>query len=272
MDELKEAQEHRIARFTVALGPTLPRRPREVKFASGVLVSWQKRNFIVTADHFVKRYHPDAIMVLFPTESSNFIDDPTKSKSRVRPMRVRPGKNPFHPRFGAVVSNAADDIVALELIDELPRGSEGYEIEKCIEMKIQLRHGDRVIVSGYPSSLAQLFPGSDENKIDVGRMPVQLDTVALYEDKPERWTDGFTEGKNIAVLFDPKQTELIGFTDPEGLSGGGVWQLEANATTQPGIWLPFPQLLGIQVSWLEGQKRSKVTLIKAITDLLKTMS
>jgi hypothetical protein len=159
----------------------------------------------------------------------------------------------------------------LEVTNRLPTGSEGYKLEKCVGKKLQVRHGDRVVISGYPASMSQLFPGSQPKMMDVGRMPVQLDTVALFEDQPSRWSDGFVEGKHITLFFDPKQNKSVGLDRAYGFSGSGVWQFETTHDGSSDLWVPFPQLLGIQVSWLEQQDRLKVVLVSQLIRLLHTM-
>ncbi|MCE9584700.1 MAG: hypothetical protein K8T20_19585 [Planctomycetes bacterium] len=247
---LKEALqllELEASRYCVGLAYDFAKfEPEENQAASGVLVRWNGRTFILTAGHFVGDKIAEGVDVVFPRESfgspSIPLDEPLPrsfsgpaERSRViRPLRL--------------ISNTSDldDVGAIEIEAEaVPSYSRVYELPSTEPPRPAV--GDEIFFFGFPRSHQMTVTNGADGAL--ARGSVALLTRVQPDPPPGTWLDEdqrdtFDPAMHFLGTVDPAEMPHGDKLDLHGMSGCGVWRRKKIGQ----VWSSASELLGVQVS------------------------
>lgn len=269
----EEAHHAHALRYAVGLSPRPGKYKPDGLFASGVLVKWRKRTFVITAAHFLDTIPPEQMSIMYAPECGFrridathadlkqalkvFRGPPDASSSDLTVLDVKRCRNPIH------------DVAALEIEPGgVPRWCECYDLPDA-DIAVP-PPGDPVILLGLPVA-ASAFSRDLKGSISQHCLYVPMILAVKQEDRPNEWTDAFSNEPtfdpqiHFAIDFDRDKAEF----SPEGMSGCAVWTPPAPTGPQPRIWHSRLTLAGIQVSWLKSHNALKATRTNVVVDLLQ---
>jgi hypothetical protein len=267
-------------RSTVGLCPPqeIALRPDDASLASGVLVRFRKRTFIVTAAHFLKDVCPSDISVIYAAEFPQRASSVKEgfSDSRRLGMKATPALALKH--IGFQESDTTDDVAVIEIDgSDVPRWCSYYDASRRDDE--ELVKGYLLIMQGFPRA-ASMQTKRKEPHATTGlpqstwdRMPVDKHVRVVAVSNPEVVIDPETMKRNFyterhfAVGYDPDKDK--NHLHPKGYSGCGLWKSVLDKT-KGGIIQPLPFLVGIEIAYNEKRKYLKVTRMERVVKLLKS--
>ena len=217
-------------------------RPGSVELGSGVLIKIDDTCLVATAGHVLEGKSPDALAIVPPGNIS------------VDPLDVR--------RINRIErqNNLAIDVGWLELNPEQCKRN-GIQFISLDQIK-PLQEEDRVqacFLQGYPWGSATASKDSEQLFIS----EVQSVGTLQLSIPPDRRRERHQAGVDIAIEYPSHDGTLdgLGFPEPFGLSGGGVWLFPCFDEYQ--IWSPErATLIGIDRGWWREQREAVATRVE----------
>jgi hypothetical protein len=247
IEPARDAFEHCVSRHSV--GFVFGGNSQHLDTASGVALSWQKRQLIVTANHvFPTGAENEEFGVLLPRDS------PLNRSDQASLPPKEPACVVVMPRVSLVRHNS-HDLAFFEVDDRFGESSD-VEFYELPSFAVAPPPGTGCLLSGYPRDLSRPI-SPDEGLVNLAN----------------RWSKIHSPGDKERFLkgFDSKSQFLMEFRKAnkgkraEGFSGGGIW-FPLRQVPDSMVWHIVPGLAGIQSKWFA---RSALTLSVKVECLVR---
>ena len=286
-DSADEALSYAVRRYTVGLGP-LPKiisrfthAHKEIPIASGVLISFGAKTYIVTANHFLDDLSLDEIEVLFsPDWGKDVIHEQDASSAQLKEILAK------------VVPREASRGTPLQFIDctrEVIPNSDVSAIEipkptvpvHCSILKyesaslLECNSEDRYYLHGLPSKASSLKPDHATKTANIrsGWFTEGVERVA--NPTQEDWGTDSRAIFESSIHYALKPVQPVDHLSADealrrftGYSGGGVWAVPNLTRKGSDLWAPTLKLCGIQSAYHTGLGLLKVTRASVISSVL----
>jgi hypothetical protein len=227
--------------------------------ATGTLVKWKQRVFILTASHVLEgarlddlRFHTrdkGPVVETTPEEAFRKYGPATRVGEKLDISKVVAESNQYH-----------DDIAIAEL-SSLSNVSREAGLYTLIDTTVNVTDGASVFIVGYASANSIAFGPGRRGLIATG-------DSALFDSALNARTD-------LNRYYDSSRHFLVPYTrtddgiEPHGLSGAGAW---CNANSHGTVWTARPILVGVVTRWHRKRNLLQITNLESILELFRQIT
>ncbi len=257
-----KAIQHYLASSSVAINSQTP----GFEHGTGVAVRYMGENYIVTADHILRKEPRDEKLLIIgrPDFALREVE-----KSEIPNAFFRGTHGPIRSSTGTQVTitrrlttKKIGDIAAIKIKDAQQYLPHTVFHDLSNQGEINISEGTPVVICGFPG----------EFTLHAQHTVTGQHGIAIFTGFAWQSIVALPESLDLSNPMDPKIDFVTDFSlraswDPKGMSGGGAWAIPKTKNRE--LWFPSQaKLLGIQSGFYRNNSLLRLTRIECVLDLL----
>jgi hypothetical protein len=227
--------------------------------ATGTLVEWQARRFILTASHNFADSEPSKA-TFFTRGKGPLIETTAEQAHKTMALSYMQGNTLSVSRVLAESDEDHDDLAIFEVLN-LTNIAPGASFYNLLDSPLTISNGATVMTMGYASASSYEFAPGVHGVIPAGDIASFSNSLNARNDLHSR----YDSSRHFVVPYTRTEDNI----KPHGFSGAGAW---LSLQPQGLLWKPIPFLGGVVTRWHSQHNLIQITHINSVLELFRKIS